>query len=224
MSTFGLVHGGGLGAWCWEPVLPLLEKRGYKTATVDLINDKPTAGAADFAEIILKAFADIGDLIVVGHSNSGLIIPLVATQRPVERLIFLHSLLPKPTQSVTDQFQAEPDMINPEMLSIKGNWWEDEAVVTHFLFHDCPPEVAHQAFTRLRPESSLLTTEITPLKSWPDVPCSYIVCLKDRTATPAWARRAARERLGIEPLALDSGHSPFLACPEQLVEALISCV
>jgi len=34
-------------------------------------------------------------------------------QRPVERLIFIHALLPRPGQSLTDQLAAEPDMFQP---------------------------------------------------------------------------------------------------------------
>jgi hypothetical protein len=32
----------------------------------------------------------------------------------------------------------------------------------------------------------VLVTEVTPMRSWPDVPRTYILCRDDRTATPAW--------------------------------------
>jgi pimeloyl-ACP methyl ester carboxylesterase len=223
ISTFGLVHGGGLGAWCWEPLLPELEARGHP-ATVDLTLEDQSAGAAHFAEAVLEAFDRIDDLILVGHSLAGLIIPLVAAQRPVKRLIFIHALLPRPGQSAVDQFRAEPDMFNPEMFTTEAPFWEDEEVANRFLFHDCLPEFAHDAFRRLRPESGTLGSEVTPLRVWPDVPCSYIVCTDDRTATPTWARRAARERLGVEPIEIPSGHCPFLCRPKQLAEALGQCI
>jgi hypothetical protein len=44
MSTFGLVHGGGLGAWCWEAVIPELEARGHRAAAVDLPPEDMAAG------------------------------------------------------------------------------------------------------------------------------------------------------------------------------------
>src|SRR3982751_4148469 len=136
MSTFGLVHGGGLGAWCWESLLSELKVRGYHAATVDLPLDDQSAGAARFAKAVLEAFDGIGDLILVGHSLAGLIIPLVAAQRPVKGLIFIHALLPRPGQSAADQFRAEPDMFNPEMFTAKAPFWEEEAVANRFLFHD----------------------------------------------------------------------------------------
>jgi hypothetical protein len=138
--------------------------------------------------------------VLVGHSVAGLIIPLVATRRPVRRLVFLHALLPRPGQSAVDQMTAEPGMFNQEMFTATAPFWEDEAVAVRFLLHDCPPEVVRDCFRRLRPEPGVLGWEVTPLASWPEVPSSYIVCADDRTATPAWARRAARERLGVEPV------------------------
>ncbi len=222
MSTFGLVHGGGLGAWSWELLIPELENQGHAAATVDLPLDDRSAGALDFADMVLEAFAGFDDLILVGHSMSGLIIPLVAAYRPLRRLVFLHTVLPLPGSSLVEQMASEPDMFHPEMLKVPPDWWSDEAIVTRFLFHDCPPQVAHNAFMRLRPpEGGVLMTEITPMRKWPEVPRSYILCLDDRTATPAWARRAATERLGIEPVEIPGGHCPMLSRPGLLADTLL---
>jgi hypothetical protein len=205
MGTFGLVHGGGFGAWCWERFIPELEARGHAVATVDLAPEDQAAGAARCADVVSQAFAAIDDLLLVGHSLAGLIIPLVAAWRRMKRLIFLHALLPRPGQSVADQLQSEPDMFNPEMFTAQAPFWEDEAVAIRFLLHDCPPEIARDAFRQLRREPGVLGSEVTPLRAWPDVPCAYIVCTDDRTATPDWARRAARERLHTEPLEIPGG-------------------
>jgi pimeloyl-ACP methyl ester carboxylesterase len=223
MSTFGLVHGGGFGAWCWERHIPELEARGHRAAPVDLTLEDQEAGAVRCAAAAADAFASVDDLVLVGHSLAGLIIPLVAAERPVRRLVFLHALLPRPGQSVVDQLGAEPDMFNPDMFAVQRPFWEDKEVANRFLLHDCAPEVAHDAFRRLRPETGVLGREVTPLQAWPKVPCAYIVCTKDRTATPGWARRAARERLGVEPIEIASGHCPFLSHPTDLAEALFRC-
>lgn len=181
------------------------------------------AGATRCAEVVSRVFADIPDLVLVGHSIAGLIVPLVAMQRQIKRLVFLHALLPRPGQSVVNQLAAEPDMFNPKMFAARALFWEDEAVAIRFLLHDCPAEIAHDALRRLRPEPGVLVSEVTPLQAWPDVPCAYIVCTDDRTATPAWARRAARERLGVEPIEIPGGHCPFLSRPRQLADALDRC-
>src|SRR5712691_978673 len=43
---------------------------------------------------------------------------------------------------------------------------------------------------------------------WPNVPASYIFCREDRTVRPEWARKAARERLGVAVIELPGGHRP----------------
>ena len=227
MTRFGLVHGAGMGAWCWERFIAELEARGHQAATVDLPLNDQSAGANRLAEIVLAAFAPFDDLVLVGHSMSGLIIPVVASRRPLRSLVFLHAVLPRPGLSLADQVTAEPDIFNAEMMSVPPLSWSDEAIVTHFLLHDCTPEVAHDAFTRSRPgrqDRSALVTEVTPLQSWPEVPRSYILCRDDRTVTPAWARRAARERLGVEPVEIPGGHCPMLSRPRELAEALGCCL
>jgi pimeloyl-ACP methyl ester carboxylesterase len=227
MSTFGLVHGAGLGAWCWERLIVELEGRAHQAANVDLPLNDQSSGASRLAEIVLEAFAGCDDLVLVGHSISGLIIPVVASRRPVGRLIFVHAVLPKPGFSLANQVTAEPDIFNAEMMTVSSSSWSDEANATRFLLHDCTPEVAHDAFTRLRPRRQgpgVLVTELTPLQTWPDVPRSYILCRDDRTVTPAWARRAARERLGVEPIEIPGGHCPMLSRPAELAEALTRCL
>jgi pimeloyl-ACP methyl ester carboxylesterase len=227
MSTFGLVHGAGLGAWCWERLIPELEKRGHQAAAVDLPLHDQSAGASRFAELVIEAFAGLNDLVLVGHSISGLIIPLVASRQAVRRLVFLHAVLPKPRFSLLEQVAAEPGMFNAEMLAVSPSSWSDEGIAMRFLFHDCSPQVAHDACARLRLRGegrSVLVTEVTPLEAWPDVPRSYIRCRDDRTATPAWAAGAARERLGVDPIDIPGGHCPMLSRPAELADALALCV
>jgi pimeloyl-ACP methyl ester carboxylesterase len=227
MTQIALVHGAGLGAWCWERLIPELEARGYQARAVDLPLNDPSADASRLAAMVVAAFAPFDDLVLVGHSISGLIIPVVAARRPVRRLVFLHAALPQSGSSLADQVAAEPGMFSAEMLKVPPLSWSDEAIVTHFLLHDCTPEVAHDACTRLRPsrlDGGLLVTQVTPLESWPDVPSSYIVCRDDRTITPAWARRAASERLGVEPIEIPGGHCPMFSRPAELAEALGRCL
>ena len=114
-----------------------------------------------------------------------------------------------------------------------GEWWErsgylaavrelgerDESDRAMF-FHDVPAELAEKALAQSRDESSRMFDDPWPLAAWPDVPTSYIVCRDDRFLPAVFARRHARERLGIEPDAIDGGHCPHLARPSELVELL----
>ena len=87
----------------------------------------------------------------------------------------------------------------------------------------CAPEDADRAMGLLRRQSETPFVERTPLRAWPSAPSSYVVCAEDRAVVPAWSRRAARERLGIEPVELaGSDHSPFLGRPGELAELLVA--
>lgn len=226
MVTFGLVHGACHGSWCWEKLTPELERRGHRVLAVDLPTEDPQAGAAEYAAAALAAFGRAGDdLVVVGHSLGGLTIPLIAASRPVRQLMFLAAMLPRPGKTQDEVISAEPDMIlpGPEGGAYRGpvgeTRWRPEAAARWF-FADCSAEVAAWAASRLRGQCWKITSEVSPLSSWPSVPSAYVLGRRDPVINPVWARRAARNALGVEPIEIDAGHSPFLAAPAALAQVL----
>jgi pimeloyl-ACP methyl ester carboxylesterase len=227
MQTFGLVHGAYHGAWCWQRLAAELEGMGHRALTVDLPCEDPSAGAAEYADAALAAFAGADEnLIVVGHSLGGLTIPLIAAARPVRQLVFLEAIIPRPGLAHEEANRAEPDMILPPP---DGAMYEGASGTTRFrpeaavrwFFTDCPPELAAWAAARLRAQGLKINTEVTPLRSWPSAPCAYVLGTRDMVVNPAWARRAARSILGVEPVEIDAGHSPFLSMPALLARTLI---
>jgi pimeloyl-ACP methyl ester carboxylesterase len=88
-----LVHGSYHGAWCWDFLAPELERLGHRVVTLDLAITDPTLGAADYATTVTKALEGTSEPILVGHSMAGLVIPLVASQRPIRRLVFLAAFI-----------------------------------------------------------------------------------------------------------------------------------
>jgi hypothetical protein len=91
---------------------------------------------------------------------------------------------------------------------------QDEAVAMEFCFHDCEPDVAHWAISKLRDMRSLShLTEVTPLQTLPDVEYAYIVCTDDRIVSPTWSKYAARKRLGVDAIELPGGHYPHISHP-----------
>jgi len=59
-----------------------------------------------------------------------------------------------------------------------------------------------------------------PLEAWPETPTRYLLCRDDRMFAAAWARRHARERLGIEADEIDGGHYVTLSRPHELTDRL----
>jgi pimeloyl-ACP methyl ester carboxylesterase len=166
--------------------------------------------------------------MLVGHSMGGLAIPLVAARRPVRCLVFLAALLPVPGRSANEQRAAEPiDAVVPpasaEWIDLGNDtWMVGPNTARELFYHDAPPAVASWAGERLRPQWYGVLGETTPLIAWPSVDCHSIVCRDDRALNPDWVRAAARDRLGIEALEIDGGHSPFLTRPRELAALLDS--
>ena len=49
---------------------------------------------------------------------------------------------------------------------------------------------------------------------------AILLCRNDRLFPPEWVRRVVRDRLGITPDEMDSGHTPALSHPRELVQRL----
>jgi hypothetical protein len=88
---------------------------------------------------------------------------------------------------------------------------------------DCDPRVARAAAARLRPQGPLPNTEPCPLEALPEVEYAAILTRDERAVSSDWTRWTARNRLGgIEPLELPGGHSPMLARPAAVADALVA--
>ena len=205
MSTFALIHGGGSSAWDWHLVEPELRSRGHDTVAVDLPTEDPTAGWWEYADAVVEAVGDRADLVVVAHSLGGFTAPLVCVRRPVDVLVLLAAMVPAPGE-------------------LFGDWWENTAYQSpgddDLYYHDVPPELAAEAQRRERDQVAKPLEQPWPLEAWPDVPTRYLLCRDDRVFPPEWARRHARERLGIEADEMDGGHYISLSRPRELTDRL----
>jgi pimeloyl-ACP methyl ester carboxylesterase len=226
MATFGLVHGSWHGAWCWERLVPELDARGHRSVAVDLPIEDPAAGLTRYAEIVADALSEADDdVILVGHSFAGSTIPLVTRQRPVAQLVFLCSLVPRPGESVTDRYTTErvyvPGFVgNTATRDDRASYWPDPGAAIRCFYHDCIAADAEWAVARMRAQSPTPRLEPWPLDALPDVPRASILCRGDRVIDPAWSRTMSRELLGVEPIELEGGHSPFLSRPAELAALL----
>jgi pimeloyl-ACP methyl ester carboxylesterase len=129
-------------------------------------------------------------------------------------MVFISGLLPSPGLSLRDQQAAEPEMMFPYRGGVAG--------LRERFYHRCEPEDADRAMTLLRRQALKPFVETTPLAAWPELPSSYVLGTEDRACNPDWSRRAARERLGVEPIELEgSDHSPFLSRPDELARLLV---
>ena len=59
-----------------------------------------------------------------------------------------------------------------------------------------------------------------PLSAWPEVDTRYLLCRHDRLFPAEWTRDMVRDRLGITPDEMESGHTPALSHPVELGDRL----
>ena len=229
MSLFALVHGGAQGGWCWEVLVPELEKRGHTAVAPDLPIEDDTAGALEYAKVVVDAIpASEDDVVVVGHSLGGLSIPLVAQLRPVRRLVFLAAMVPAPGMSNLEYLATEPEAVvfsGADSLAEGEIPQEDDQLLgweraKAGFYHDVNDEVARHVWERFRRQSFTVMTERTPLEVWPDVPSTYILATEDRAVGQEWSRRRAKE-MGADLIEMEGSHSPFYSRPGELADVLV---
>jgi pimeloyl-ACP methyl ester carboxylesterase len=222
MVTFGLVHGGFHGGWCWDHLVPELEALGHQSVTMDMPIDRADATLQDYVDAVVEAMADVeGPVVMVGHSMGGLVIPHVALARPVEHMVFICAMydednLPEapPGVEIPDLERLNFDM---SLLSVDAGFTTvDREGAKGAFFPDCDPADAAWAVAQLKPQGH---APAIPLAApWPDVPSTLIVCTDDRGTE--FTRRCIAPRLEVEPIELPGGHSPFLSRPAHLAQVL----
>ena len=219
--TYVLIHGSASDSWYWHRVVPALRRRGDVLAP-DLPCSDDSAGLSEYADVVVEAVGDRRDLVVVAQSLAGFTAPLVCSRVRVSLLTLVAAMVPVPGESPGDWFAntgwAQARSEDAERIGREAS--ADFDPMEDF-FHDVPPEVVADAFARGEPaQSETPFREPWPLDAWPDVPTKFVLCRDDRFFPAQFMRRVVRERLGVTPDEIASGHLAALSRPEELVERL----
>lgn len=227
MAHFLLLHGACHGGWCFAELAARLRAAGHGVTAPDLPCDDPDAGLAEYRQSAVDALdGQPNELVVVGHSLGALVVPLVATRVPTRRMVMLAGIIGAPNRSLESLADEDADRDLP--LGDDGIEFDDRglfrftrAAALRLLYPDCPPEAAEAAIAQLRYQRSMWT-QVAEFDAWPDVETVSITCAEDLVVNPEWSDRIARERLGVQPIRLAGGHSPFLSRPDDLAEILLA--
>ncbi|MCF8709264.1 alpha/beta fold hydrolase [Rhizorhapis sp. SPR117] len=235
MATFLMIHGAWHSGWCFDSVRPLLEAAGHKVIAPTL----PGAGGSDeeLAAVTLAkwsvytadlACAQAEPVILCGHSRGGLIISEAAERAPeaISALIYISGFLVPAGKSMNQMIASAgrpPEFERGLSLTANGRAvsLSKEAASAAF-YNACSEQDREKALMRLVPEP--LAPLATPLDiseaNFGSVPRHYIECALDR-AVPLSLQRSMQAALPcVSTTTLESDHSPFLCCPQDLVTAL----
>jgi pimeloyl-ACP methyl ester carboxylesterase len=131
VATYVLVHGGGHGGWCYQPVARLLRAAGHEVFTPTL------TGLGERAHLVspdvdldmhirdvcaVLHYEDVHDVILVGHSYGGMVITGVADRAAdrVGRLVYLDAANPVNGQSLLDVAGPVIEAVRPDGQVVDG--------------------------------------------------------------------------------------------------------
>ena len=180
-----------------------------------------SAGWAAYADAIVESIGDRAGVILVAQSLAGFSAPLVCERVPVELLILLNAMIPRPGETGAEWWsntrQPEAQHAHLAALELSPEGADDDTIY----FHDVPPQVRAEAVGRGEPAQSWTPmTEAWPLDAWPDVPTRVLIGRDDRLFPADFQRRIAHERLSIAADEIEGGHLVALSHPAELVERI----
>ncbi|HSA78749.1 MAG TPA: alpha/beta hydrolase [Nitrospirota bacterium] len=230
MKTYLLLHGALRGAWLWDRVVPILEKAGAKVLAIDFPgHGKRTSEreGVDMSSYIrdVEAFIrkkDLRNLILVGHSMSGIIISKVAEDMPerVRHLVYLAAVVPRDGEAVIDLLSKERQEVLRKLEGEKELFGPMDTLRPLY-FTDLEGEEKDFYMRQLNPQPLAAFFEKIRFKRFPgvDIPKTYILGLRDKSIPPELTRGYAA-RLGVKPVEIDAGHDLMVSKPKEVAQVL----
>jgi pimeloyl-ACP methyl ester carboxylesterase len=225
VTTFLLVPGAGGQAWYWHLVVPRLRAAGHTVVAPDLPASDDDAGLdayVDAARSALDGEGGADELVVVGQSLGAFTAPVVAAQRGAAELVLVAPMIPRPHETPGEWWDATGQRAAADAAA-RAEGRDPDAPFDPFtvFLHDVPEEVLESGSAEPPQQSERPVGDRFPLDAWPDVRTRVIAGRYDRLLPLEFVQRIARDRLGVEPEIVSSGHLPALACPDELTALLL---
>ena len=234
MTTFVLVHGAWHGAWCWDKVVPLLERAGHRVVAIDLPGHgrdktplKDVTLAAYAARVVEALKAQPEPSALVGHSMGGAAISQAAERAPdrISTLVYLTAFLLRDGESLLQVASGDADaLVLPNLVQAPdgSSATVREDALREVFFGGCPDADVERARRLLVPQAT--APFATPLHvteaNFGRVPRVYIECLRDRAISPAVQKQMYTATPCRRVISMDTDHSPFFSAPRELAEHL----
>lgn len=224
--NFILIPGAWMGAWAWEPVTKQLRSKGHQVYPVTLSglgedSDSSNIGLTTHVSNVLAVLEDndLRDVILVGHSYSGIVAGQVADRAPerVKHTVYVDAFVPQDGRSMLDAFSAEQRADELQQIADNSGRWPAPDVTGAADGHGLSQAQAQWLVERLVDQPGRTVSEPAVL-SQPlnQQKATYILCsfeLSDNVAAlhdePTWTFRK-----------LEAGHWPMVSTPDELTALL----
>lgn len=223
----------GPAAKGWGTLTAELQKRGFPTTFVSVTDPLSSfTGNETRAAEIAAALKDVKEpVVILGVSNQGAVLPLVAAAHPVRRLVYINAAIPVPGKAFIEICNTEAVAVPGSLLDklIKGA----QPVTDEFLrlrvdAHATPAQwqtlhdhIHASEYARYMPNFY----EVCPLDRMPAVENMDISGDADDQIRPVWEQSAARRILGVEPVLITgAGHANIVSKEEYAAQIANACI
>jgi pimeloyl-ACP methyl ester carboxylesterase len=222
------VHGAWHGAWCWDPVLPLLRSAGVPALAIDLpghgADTAPLTDLHGHGDAIHAALDTVdGPVVLVGHSYGGAAITDAGTHPSVRHLVYVSAFCLDAHETVISNNVAGGQGSELEAwvrVDPDGTMTVDPAGAGSAFFADCDPAVVPTLIARLGPERMDGLGQHPRAVAWRERPSTFAICTEDRALTPTLQRNLA-ERC-TDWVEWPTSHSPFISRPDLVADLLVA--
>jgi pimeloyl-ACP methyl ester carboxylesterase len=231
-----LVHGGGMAADSWGLILEEIHRLAPELTVLALDMPGRRNKPGDLREMTIADYVDslvgdiesaaLDDIVIVGHSLGGMMLPGVVTKlgaARVREMIFAAAFLPPEGTSIVD---SSPWLIArvARRIAKKNVPTETPKWMARFAFMNGIPSHRRRFMTgKLYGESLRILTEKVSRKGMPDdIPRVWILTRRDRALAPKVQRKYITELGGVSTLIeMDTCHFMMISEPEQLAGILV---
>lgn len=231
-----LVHGGAHASDCWDLMTAELARLepGLRVLAVDLPGRRGKQGdlrAARIADWVDSVVADVdaagfGEVVVVGHSMAGLIVPGVVTKLGsgrVREMVLLASFVPPQGGSVVDTLRGPLVPLARSARWIRGSFPMPRAAAWFAFCNGMTREQRRMTLSRLYPESPSVIVEKVDRRDMPtDVRRTWIMTLRDRALSVRQQHDAMTALGGVDNIiCVDTCHDAMYSEPGWLAQTLL---
>ena len=204
-----------LGAVAWEPVAAELRTLGWSVICPEVTG--PIRTPEDVSTSYLTALPVDRELVLVPHSNAGLFVPVLASQRRVVGSVFVDAAL-TPEQGFVSLAPADLRHLMAQRADEDGllppwtRWWESDDVAALF-----PDAETRERIEGAQPRLPLsyLTSSLPVPAGWAELSCAYLAF---GDTYDDERRRAIRH--GWEVSTLSGRHLHLLVDPPAVARAI----
>jgi pimeloyl-ACP methyl ester carboxylesterase len=234
-TDFVFLHGGGQGSWVWSQTIAALEQQTSGGFGRALALDIPGCGSKrsratdnlDVSSIVSELLEEIqeagcNDVVLVGHSQAGTILPLLIEAQPrlFRRVVYVSCVAPLRGETVLNWRFSMPAG-NSALATAPPPGTRDR--YRQMFCNDMDPESAERFLDQLGPDRwPSCSYEVSEWRydHLDELPGTYILCLRDEVLIPSWQQIFA-ERLKVKRLInVDAGHQVMNTRPQALAELL----